>query len=122
MANPALPNHLTPGGLIIQYLNNSWSRHLLKIISVLLLIYGLINLYDETIQLFFIIPNLPDIFKASRFSPQVFQNAYYRSLIVTATALVQTVYGFGLIVKSGQLDTRVHLIAASGTLIISFII
>ena len=95
---------------------------LLRLISIILIVHGLISLYDEFIQLFYVFPYLPDLYRQSNFSQTFYQVVFRRSVIITAAASLETIYGLILIKKRQSLAHRIHLISSIGIVTISFII
>ncbi len=109
--------HHEPQEIVIQI-----ERSLLRIFSFFLLINGLIALYNELVELFYIYPHIPAVFNASNFSESIYQAVFRRSIILIATASLETIYGLILIKRHHSLAHRIHLISSLGLVIISFVI
>ncbi len=97
-------------------------KTLLKFVSYFMLFHGLLGLYGEMVKLFYVFPYLPKIFEALNYSESIFQTVYRRSLIIGATAVLETIYGLFLLRKQSGLAKSVHLASSVGLLVVSFIL
>lgn len=95
---------------------------LLRFLTVILIFHGLISLYDEFIQLFYVFPYLPDLYRESNFSQTFYQVVFRRSIIITTAASLETIYGVILFKKQHNLAHRIHLLSSIGIVTISFMI
>ena len=94
---------------------------LLKALSFVLIFHGLISLYDELIQIFYVFPHLDRFVSSLNDSHSLIESVYRRSIVVTSTAILETIYGLVLLKKKHSLAHRIHLISAIGILFLSFL-
>ena len=95
-------------------------HYLAKIVSVVLILHGLTNLYEQTHELLFIFPRIPEIYKALNFSSEIYQSLLYRSIVTTASGLINTVYGIALAFKHSSVVEYAHLVAGIALFAISY--
>lgn len=95
---------------------------LIQVISILLIAHGIWSLYQETLQIFFVYPNLPDIFKSAGYSQDIYQALYRRTILVSSTAALETIYGLALVSKLKYLVRKLHIFSGTALVLIAFII
>ena len=98
------------------------SKTLLSTLSIILLVHGLLGLYDEIINVFFIFPKLNLVYEAYDYSPEIFQSLVTNTILLTISALIQTIYSLGIMANRKELDPRIHIIGALGILVVARLI
>lgn len=95
-------------------------HYMARLISLVLIIHGLTHLYEQIHELLFVFPKIPEVYKAFNFSDEIYRSLLYRSAIITATGIVNTVYGIGLAFKHSHVVEYFHVIAGVGLFIASY--
>lgn len=94
----------------------------LRLISILLLVHGINSIYHELIEIFYVFPHLPLLFEEIGYAPSAFKSLYQKSVLVTATAAIETIYSLAVISRMKHLAHRLHIFSGICLFIISFLI
>lgn len=97
-------------------------HYLIKIISVVTLIHGTYLLYEHLHEIFFVLPKLPEAYKALNFSQDIYNSILYKSIILSATSLIETILGLSLISKHSKTIHNLHVFATLSLLILSYVL
>jgi len=96
--------------------------YLIKLISWVLLIQGVLSLKDNLHEIFVTFPQIPSLYKAFNFSHEIYSAIVYKSVIITATSATETIFGLSLVTKGSKLIKNFHLIAGIALIILSFVL
>ena len=95
-------------------------KHLaLRVVPLIILAYGSVELYEELVKIFYIFPHLSELYKLSNFSDEFFISIYRRSILITATATIGMIYAGVLISHREHLAHWLHIITGVAFLILS---
>ena len=101
-------------------LHKSPKYYLSKIVSVGMIIHGLLNLYEQVYDILVVYPHLPEFFQTNNFSFETYQSVFYRAVIVTATGLINTIYGIALASRHSNVIHYLHIITGFALMAITY--
>jgi len=96
-------------------------KNLIRLVSLLLIIHGVISLYEELLNIFFVFPYLSEAIRELGYSDDLFDAIYKRSVIVTSTAAIETIYGLAILSRMDKLVRRLHIFSGSALVIIAML-
>lgn len=97
-------------------------RRILQIVSYSLIIHGVFNLYHEMIEIFYVLPHIPEIFEDLGYAEAGYASLYRRTILVTATAAIETIYGLAMLARFKELVHHLHIISGIVLLVISILL
>lgn len=97
-------------------------KFILRLVSGALVIHGLYGLYNELIEIFYVFPHLPQVFKDLGYADVAYQSLYRKSILVTSAAAIETIYGLAVIANLEKLVHRLHIISGLSLLTISILL
>jgi hypothetical protein len=95
---------------------------LIKLVSVILIVHGLIRLYNESIEIFYVLPAIPRLYRTANFNDVMYMALVRKSVLATVTTFLESIYGLFLITKPVKFVKKFHLISAIILFILSILL
>lgn len=100
-----------------------WIKHrLLRILPIVLVFHGAINIYSEIVEVFYVFPHIAEIVEDTGYEEDAVNTVYLTAILIMSTAAIETIYGMALLARHHGSMSGLHIFSATGVFVVSLLI